>query len=250
MDNPLVSFLITNYNKGPWLAECLLSAFVQTYEPLEFILCEGGSTDNSLTIIKAFLSVPGFIPIICKDRVPITEALNKCLGRASGEWVVKLDADDVVSPEHIENMMADVLKNPSADIIFGDFSEVRNGETRNVPTDISFVLNKCTVGLCSAIIKKSIFKDIGGFDTELDFSEDWEFIIRAIRCGKKIVKGNKTGYIIRTVDDASMTKAGSSQSLLRINSHKYIREKHFLTDPNKEGFSMWGTIVITDQMIK
>lgn len=80
-DRPLVSIIIPNYNKGKWLAETLFSAFGQTYSPLEIVVYDDGSTDQSSLILQTFIGVSNFRyirGISAQEALPYpeTEPLN------------------------------------------------------------------------------------------------------------------------------------------------------------------------------
>ena len=230
MNNPLISFLVPSHNKGSWLADCLWSIFSQTYKPIEIVICDNGSTDQSLDIIHYFSRVPGLITIIADRAMGSAWALQRCLERASGEWIIKLDADDIVTPAHAENMIKEAIKS-KADMIFGDFVTFQRESEIEIRTTMDTIFYKCQVGLCSAIIRKSAADDIGGFDESMTFSEDWEFIIRMIKSGKVVAKGSKTGYIYRRVDVDAESVKFQPASPDRAKNHKYIREKHGLGGP-------------------
>lgn len=230
MENKLVSILIASYQKGEWLADCLWSAFSQTYKPTEIIICDNGSTDQSLDIINSFSGAPNLVVSIYKDRLGIARAANKNIEKASGEYICFLDGDDLMRPEHVDNMMRSVGKNPDADMIYGKiFYETADKVLHSeYEPDIDLIFDKCSIPLVGCIIKKSLFEELGGLDEKIGYSVDWEFIIRVIKAGKKIVKGYDTGYLHRDIDPRSYGHAFFLSSLDRINDHRYIREKHGL----------------------
>ena len=98
-------------------------------------------------IINAFTDVKGFVPLIYKDALRMPVAFNKCLNAASGEWFVKLDADDIVSYTHIEDLVKDALA-MDVDMVFGNFSQIKGGVKEEIPTNIEQVLfsnPNCTI---------------------------------------------------------------------------------------------------------
>ncbi|XGV97092.1 MAG: glycosyltransferase family 2 protein [Leptolyngbya sp. BL-A-14] len=104
---PLVSILIPCYNAEPWLAETLQSALNQTWQPLEIILVDDGSTDQSLTIAQSFQSSK--LKVIAQPNRGASAARNRALQEAQGEFVQYLDADDLLAPDKIERQMALLL---------------------------------------------------------------------------------------------------------------------------------------------
>ena len=99
----LVSIVIINFNYGRFLESAVRSALNQTYAPLEVVVVDDGSTDNSLCVLKKF---EGLITVISKQRGGHVSAFNAGFAACQGEVVVFLDADDVLRPNCIARVMA------------------------------------------------------------------------------------------------------------------------------------------------
>ena len=99
----LVSIIIINFNYGRFLESAVRSALNQTYAPLEVVVVDDGSTDNSLCVLKKF---EGLITVISKQRGGHVSAFNAGFAACQGEVVVFLDADDVLRPNCIARVMA------------------------------------------------------------------------------------------------------------------------------------------------
>ncbi len=97
-NNPLVSIIINNYNYGSFLAESIESALNQTYSPIEVIVVDDGSTDNSREIIPNYQDK--IIPIL-KDNGGQASAYNAGFAASSGEIICFLDSDDWFLPEKV-----------------------------------------------------------------------------------------------------------------------------------------------------
>lgn len=107
--SPLVSVIIDNYNYGNFLTEAIDSVFKQTYQNLELIVVDDGSTDNSQAVINSYGS--RLIPIF-QSNAGMGAALNAGIARSQGEIVCLLDADDYFHPEKLENVVKAFLKHP------------------------------------------------------------------------------------------------------------------------------------------
>jgi glycosyltransferase involved in cell wall biosynthesis len=100
--NPLVSVLIANYNYAQYIGEAIESVLNQTYQNFEILICDDGSTDNSLEVIRRYAERDSRIKYIAKENGGVASALNECLRIAQGQIGCFLDADDRFKPDKIE----------------------------------------------------------------------------------------------------------------------------------------------------
>jgi len=107
----LVSILIPCYNAKKWLAETLESALSQTWENIEIILVDDGSTDGSLAIAQQFESSK--VKVISQLNQGASIARNLALKQAQGEFIQYLDADDLLSPRKIEDQVLLLQQSPA-----------------------------------------------------------------------------------------------------------------------------------------
>ena len=112
---PLVSVLITNYNYGNYLKQAIDSALSQTYFPLEIIVVDDGSTDNSREVIVSYKD--RIIPLF-KENGGQASAINAGFNISQGEIICSLDADDVWLPTKVEEVVKAVIAYPKAVIIY------------------------------------------------------------------------------------------------------------------------------------
>ena len=101
--NPLVTALICNFNYGPYLARAIDSALNQTWQNLEIIVVDDGSTDNSREILKNY---EGRIRAVCKSNGGQASAFNIGIKEAQGEIICFLDSDDFWYPQKVEHIIA------------------------------------------------------------------------------------------------------------------------------------------------
>ena len=96
MSKPLFSIVINNYNYGQFLARTIDSCLAQTYEPLEILVVDDGSTDNSREIIASY---GDRIRAVCKANGGQASAFNAGFAAARGDYILFLDSDDLLSPD-------------------------------------------------------------------------------------------------------------------------------------------------------
>lgn len=108
----LISVIMTNYNTSyEYLREAIESILSQTYSNFEFIIVDDASTDNSLSIIESYND--DRIRIIKNENnIGLTKSLNKALEYANGEFVARMDADDISLPERFERQVEFLRTNP------------------------------------------------------------------------------------------------------------------------------------------
>lgn len=102
---PLVSVIIPVYNVMPYLRKCVASVTDQTYENIEVILVDDGSTDGSSALCDELVSSDGRLFVFHKENGGLSDARNFGLRHAHGEWISFVDSDDWVSPIFIEALL-------------------------------------------------------------------------------------------------------------------------------------------------
>lgn len=122
MENPLVSVIIPIYNGSQWLNECIQSVLNQSYQNIEVICINDGSTDSSRDIIAYYLDVDRRVALIEQENSGSSSARNKGINYAKGEWLLFLDADDCLSDHAIEELLYCTREN-KADYVIGRYSK-------------------------------------------------------------------------------------------------------------------------------
>lgn len=120
-----VSIIIPIYNTGDKLVRCLESVLNQTHDDFECLLVDDGSIDQSPRIIDEFAAKDSRFKAIHKPNGGVSSARNEGLRIAYGEWVVFLDSDDTIKPNHIEAMLSVV--EDGIDIVFTGFEQIVAG---------------------------------------------------------------------------------------------------------------------------
>ena len=115
-----VSIIVPVFNAEKYLEECIESALNQTFKDIEVIAVNDGSNDGSLNILRRFSDK---IKIISKSNGGAGSALNAGIKIASGEWIKRLDADDVLYPNCVEDLIleAERLENKTQTILYANY---------------------------------------------------------------------------------------------------------------------------------
>ena len=186
MDSPLVSVVIPNYNYATYVREAINSVLAQTYPNIEIIVVDDGSSDDSRTTIASYGDK---IIGIFQQNQGVSATRNNGVKASRGKYVAFLDADDVWLPRKIELQMAKFRDDPALGMVHVAVDEVDssgrilaqklNGlEGRR--TDAFFMLTaECVFGGGSGIVvPRRVFDEVGGFDTRLSTSADWDLFCR------------------------------------------------------------------------
>ena len=113
-ENPLISVLTANYNYGAYLADAIESLQGQTYGNWEMIVCDDGSTDNSVEVAERYARHDHRIKLLRKENSGMASALNAAHAQARGYLVALLDADDTCSPRRLESALKHMRMQPDA----------------------------------------------------------------------------------------------------------------------------------------
>jgi len=109
LDLPLVSFVLTSYNQEKYIQEAISGALTQTYSPLEIIISDDCSTDNTFKIIQQTISLYRGKHIVTVNRnennLGIGEHLNKIIEMASGEFIICAAGDDISLPTRVDKLV-------------------------------------------------------------------------------------------------------------------------------------------------
>lgn len=119
----LISVIMSNYNTAEeYLREAIESVLNQTYSNFEFIIVDDCSTDNSLEIIKSYRD-PRIIIIENEENLGLTKSINRAVRIAKGEFLARMDADDVCMPERFQKQI-DYMNENSSLIVCGTWAEL------------------------------------------------------------------------------------------------------------------------------
>lgn len=108
---PRISIITPSYNQGQYIEETICSVLSQNYPNLEYIIIDGGSTDQSVEIIKKYQSQITYW--VSEPDKGQADAINKGLARITGDWFNWLNSDDILMPNALHNLARMIQANPS-----------------------------------------------------------------------------------------------------------------------------------------
>lgn len=123
MSRSVVSVIIPVYNAGERLRACLDSVLSQTYDALEIVAVNDGSTDSSLEILREYERADKRVHVLSTPNSGVSAARNLALSHATGEYLQFSDSDDTMPPDATQRMM-DAITARSADIVIARYDAV------------------------------------------------------------------------------------------------------------------------------
>jgi glycosyltransferase involved in cell wall biosynthesis len=177
--------VIPAYNAAKFIDETLTCILEQTLEGVEVIVVDDGSTDSTANAVEPYLD---HITYIHQENAGVSAARNRGLEPARGRYVCFFDADDWMYPEnlakkvaHLEGHPEDVLVHSHVavtDEVLNRTGEVLTGRTGDVAPDLMGYAPPAIPGVSSSVLRTEIARAVGGFDTELSTSADFDFWVR------------------------------------------------------------------------
>jgi glycosyltransferase involved in cell wall biosynthesis len=191
--NPEISVLMSVYNGEKYLSEAVDSILSQSFRDFEFIVIDDGSTDRSKRILEKYAAKDPRIRLVSRENRGISKSANEGLALARGEFIARMDADDVSLPGRFVEQVAFLKKNPDY-VAVGCGVMVTDCDLRPLglrwelldhPTIESELLsgNGGALTQPSTMIRKSALLQIGGYDERLPNAEDLDIFIRLSEIG-------------------------------------------------------------------
>ena len=167
--SPLITVYVVNHNYGRFLSKAMDSLLSQTYDNIEILLIDDGSTDGSSQLVEGYDKYENVFPVLQSNK-GLVVTNNIALRLARGEYIMRLDADDFLDPNAISVLAAKLDRNPDVGLVFPDYYEVdADGEVTNLIRRHDFekveLLDQPAHGACT-LIRRKLLTEIGGYDEQ------------------------------------------------------------------------------------
>ena len=220
---PFFSIIIPSYNRAHIINNVLEALQKQSYNDIEIIVVDDGSSDQTKEIITPFLREHKNIKYLYQQNSGVCAARNTGAKIAQGEYLIFLDSDDDVEKDWL-NDFYDLLKSNNYDVGFCNMKEVRLNEAVKLVDAANPYKNQDKKGKYIAgmfAINKTIFKEAGMYDENIKYGENTELGIRLRTRGIKMGFINQYNFIYNI-----SAGEGSKNNLNKLHSNIYIVEKH------------------------
>ena len=190
---PIISVLTCCYNAEDFVEGAIESILHQSYKEFEYLLVNDGSSDNTLSILKRYAAKDKRIVLIEQEHSGLTASLNLGLKQARGEWIARLDADDICEPARLQKQLTYVRANPQLVFVGSGCLEIdakgnmiknyrypqhHAGLLKNLRTALKFPPHSSTFYLTSAVRK------IGGYRPRIQQAQDMDLWLRLSEVGE------------------------------------------------------------------
>jgi glycosyltransferase involved in cell wall biosynthesis len=189
--SPRVSVLMPVFNGGPYLSTAIGSVLTQTFGDYELVVVDDGSTDGSSEVIADFAARDARIRALRKHNSGISDTLNRGIAEARGDWIARLDADDVMLPHRLERQMA-FVSHDSEIVAAGSYYDIiddagaRCATLRPLPRDrgelqgLLDAREPLTFTHPTMIYRRTIAMALGGYRRDYEPCEDTELFARML----------------------------------------------------------------------
>lgn len=186
MEKPKISVVMSVYNGMPFLPDAVKSILMQTYKNFEFIIVDDASIDGTWNYLKS-LQDKRLKLIKNRKNLGLAASLNIALRQAEGDYIARMDADDINLPQRFEKQIEFLSKNPSIDLC-GTWVDLINEKGRKIgekkyPTDPNLIKRSLTwytaVVHPTYMARKSFYEKLRGYRLNFDLAEDYDLLSRA-----------------------------------------------------------------------
>lgn len=192
-----ISVCIPTYNQCAYLERSIRSAYNQTLKPMEIIVCDDSSTDETKLVLERLAAEISILKVYYQPvNAGISKNVDTCLRMATGEFILRLDSDDIVFPEYLEKVSSKLMEFPDAGYAHVAIQEVDQNDNKNRIRqlfrkpgyfDADEALRAASKGYRVAAniltFRKSALEKVGYITTTVDFAEDYLLSVNIAAAG-------------------------------------------------------------------
>lgn len=212
---PLVSVIVPIYNAAPYLRETLDSIMASTYRPLEVVMVDDGSKDDSLSIARSYCEQYAECQVIAQENKGVSAARNNAIRAAKGRYILPVDADDKIADTLIEKAV-EVIENESNVRVVGCRCWMFEAVDKEweLPTFSHALLARKNMIPATALYRKADWERCGGYCEEEIYREDWDFWLSMIELGGTFYKLNEVLFYYRITTGSRRTLAKGRKKII------------------------------------
>jgi glycosyltransferase involved in cell wall biosynthesis len=243
--NPIVSIILPTYNGAKYIKRAIDSVLSQSFSDWELLIIDDGSTDNTEEIIKEYTKKDYRIIYLKNEKnLGIQKTLNRGLRLAKGEYIARIDDDDIwIDKDKLKKQVDFLDKNPeyvlvATRVIYKDENgiEIKKSPSTETNKEIQEVIfSRCCFTHSAVVFRKNIILSLGGYseDEKVKHSEDYDLWLRVCSSEYKtyILPGFSIVYTIRINNVTStnrITQIKNDIMFYRLYKDKYNGHKNSL----------------------
>lgn len=224
----IVSVIVPCFNQGRFLSETLDSVLSQTYSNWECIIVNDGSVDNTESVASHYCAKDSRFRYLFQENRGLSSARNIGIANSTGEYILPLDADDLIDSEFLEKTISCFLQIPKIKLVT---CRVQKFGYENIIADLltysyEDLLFKNPF-VCTSLYRRIDFEKTGGYDISMRSGyEDWDFWLRLLDKDDIVCQIDEVLFYYRTKEKSMLVDAEQrDQELLRVIYHNH-KEKY------------------------
>lgn len=224
-----VSIITVCFNSGKTLDDTIASVVAQDYPNIEYIVIDGGSTDNTKSIVQRYEN--RIDTFVSEPDKGIYDAMNKGLAMATGDIIGMLNSDDILAHGHVISSIVQTFESlPNVDCVYGDLLYVAANNPQKVirtwkagPLKANSFLNGWMPPHPSFYVRRSVYADCGLFDLSFPLAADYEFMLRVLLKYKKLSAYVPSVFVRMRTGGVSNNSLSNRQQAFQENKAAWIR---------------------------
>lgn len=235
----LISIIVPNYNNGKYIADCIDSLINQTYRNIEIVIIDDGSTDNSVDIIRQYLTDKR-IKLICQKNQGANIARKVGLNNSTGQYCLYVDGDDWLELNSIETLVGIICKKEYDVVKFlgviepikkiknkYDFGN-KNEQELFYPEIYNLLIEtKVLHNLCFSLYKKELLLNNKAFYSHISYAEDYYANLELFSKKPTLLITNKELYHYRMNQNSTTKRIDKDTLVKNFNEMIFVYEQLF-----------------------
>ncbi|MBN8834483.1 MAG: hypothetical protein BGO53_00910 [Sphingobacteriales bacterium 39-19] len=241
----LVSVIIPTYNRDSLVKESIESVIAQTYRPIECIVVDDGSTDNTKEVVNELIkeNTGSFtLKYIRQQNAGSQVARNTGTAAAKGAFIQYLDSDDLLYPDKIEKQVSFLNEHTNCDGVFGDWEKgtIENKERifayKNDNLVEQFLAERCIANF-AILMRSALIKKIGDWDITIKRNQEIDFHLRGVLAGGRFGYASLNCGLWRVHDTERIANKANLFDAIRFYQkwEKLLLEKKQFTNNIQQG---------------
>ena len=219
----MVSIIVPLYNQAEYLPETLDSVLKQTTADWECIIVNDGSLDNAEEVAKQYVERDSRIKYYYKENGGLSDARNYGIAKSSGEYILPLDADDMIAPSYVQKAASVLDNNSSVKVVYciAELFGEQSGVWDLPPYSFEGLLYNNMI-FCTAMYRRSDYLQTDGYSLEMSALEDWDFWLTLLEKGGDVYQIPEVCFLYR-IRLGSMVRSVDKELNNSLKMKIYIR---------------------------
>ncbi|HEY9804209.1 MAG TPA: CHAT domain-containing protein [Leptolyngbyaceae cyanobacterium] len=183
--SPLISIVITNYNRERYLAEAIASVLQQTWQDFELLVWDDGSTDGSVAIAQRYAQQDRRVRVVAAPHQGTVKARKAAISQTTGTYLGWVDSDDILAPTALAETVAVLNRYPEVGLVYTDYLDINaDGQVLGYGhrCRIPYSPQRLLVDFMTfhfRLLRRSVYEQVGGVHISAsDYVEDYDICLR------------------------------------------------------------------------